>query len=62
MTPYQQRFVDHILKIYDLTNQYDKDFALDCAKELAEIDKYQLADLVQMVKTALLDRKRQLNT
>lgn len=58
MTPYQQRFVDHILKIYDLTNQYDKDFALDCAKELAEIDKYQLKDLPLLVFAALKERKK----
>jgi hypothetical protein len=55
-TPYQKRFVDHILKIYDTWNQYDPAFPLDCARELAEIDKFQLAGLVQMVKTALLER------
>lgn len=60
MTPYQQRFVDHILKIYDTWNQHDPALALNCAKELAAIDRYQLADLPQLVKAALLERRQAL--
>lgn len=56
MTPYQQKFLDHLVRMA----AQDKALAWWSAKNYAEMDPYQLADLPQVL-TAEMKRLQGLN-
>lgn len=49
MTPYQSKFLDHLLHVHSL----DPSYADKSARHFAKLDPYQLAELPEMFAKAL---------
>jgi hypothetical protein len=54
MTPYQAKFLAHVLHLHSLESSY----AMKSARHLAKLDPFQLADLPEMFSQALEGQQR----